>query len=126
MVKPLSLRNKLPKRRSTTDQFIFQRRTLVTEEASTGPSAQLQDDTSSNIVRDSPSSADAEIGAGLDKTNSGGDTEAGSDPGEIHESQPPPEQVLKDEDQARPDPGISHMALAGPDPKPMHDEFMAD
>ncbi|GJV18630.1 hypothetical protein Tco_1367650 [Tanacetum coccineum] len=31
-----------------------------------------------------------------------------------------------DEDQARPDPEISRVALAGPDPKPTHDEFMAD
>ncbi|GJW32398.1 retrovirus-related pol polyprotein from transposon TNT 1-94 [Tanacetum coccineum] len=62
-----------PKRRSTTDQFIFQRRTPATEEASTEPSAQPQDDTSANIVRDSPSSADAETGVGSDKINSGGD-----------------------------------------------------
>ncbi|GJX57491.1 hypothetical protein Tco_0287388 [Tanacetum coccineum] len=111
-----------PKRRSTTNQFIFQRLTLVTEEALTGPSAQPQDDTSTNIVRDSPSSADAETGAGSDKTNSGCDTEvfqitdelgedvdeqlnleektaeldqdqAGSDLGETHESRPPPKQV---------------------------------
>ncbi|GJU44358.1 hypothetical protein Tco_1201624 [Tanacetum coccineum] len=39
-----------PKRRSTTDQFIFQRRTPATEEASTGPSAQPLDDTSTNII----------------------------------------------------------------------------
>ncbi|GJS30248.1 hypothetical protein Tco_0490868 [Tanacetum coccineum] len=39
---------------------------IVTEE---------QDDTSANIVRDSPSPADAETGVGYDKTNSGGDTE---------------------------------------------------
>ncbi|GJR57118.1 hypothetical protein Tco_1499280 [Tanacetum coccineum] len=144
-----------PKRRSTTDQFIFQRRTPATEEASTRPSAQPQDDTSANIIRDSPSSADAEIGARSDKANSGGDTEilqitedlgedvdklenieektveldqdqAGSDPGETHESQPPPEQVLMDEDQAGPDLGISRVALAGPDPEPTYDEFMAD
>ncbi|GKC31209.1 hypothetical protein Tco_1038503 [Tanacetum coccineum] len=63
------------KRRSTTNQFIFQRRTVATEEASTGPSAQPQDDTSANIVRDSPSPADAETGFDTDKTNSGGDTE---------------------------------------------------
>ncbi|GJT89015.1 hypothetical protein Tco_1070732 [Tanacetum coccineum] len=31
-----------------------------------------------------------------------------------------------DEDQAGPDPGISCVALAGLDPKPTHDEFMAD
>ncbi|GKE40038.1 hypothetical protein Tco_1463443, partial [Tanacetum coccineum] len=45
------------------------------EEASTGPSVQPQDDTSANIVRDSPSSADAETGAESEKTNSGGNTE---------------------------------------------------
>nr|GFA94160.1 hypothetical protein [Tanacetum cinerariifolium] len=42
-----------PKRKSTKDQFIFHRRTPVTEEASTAPSAQPQDDASANIVRDS-------------------------------------------------------------------------
>ncbi|GKC48906.1 hypothetical protein Tco_1071651, partial [Tanacetum coccineum] len=106
-----------PKRRSTTDQFIFQRRTLATKEASTGQSAQPQDDTSANIVRDSPSPIDAETRAESAKTNSGGDTkilqiakelgedvpnqvkleektaeldqdQAGSDPGESLESQP--------------------------------------
>ncbi|GJS73560.1 hypothetical protein Tco_0706401 [Tanacetum coccineum] len=144
-----------PKRRSTTDQFILQRRTPTTEEASTGPSAQPLDDTSANIIRDSPSPADAETGARSDKTSSGGDTEivqiteelgedvekqenvkektveldqdqAGSDPGETLESRPQPEQVHMEEDQAGPDPGISRVALAGPDPEPTHDEFMAD
>ncbi|GJY16922.1 hypothetical protein Tco_0387344 [Tanacetum coccineum] len=109
----------IPKRRSTTDQFIFQRRTPATEEETTRPSAQPQDDTSANIVRDSPSLADAETGAGSDKKSSRGDTkilhitqelgedvekqldleektteldqdQAGSDPGETHESRPPP------------------------------------
>ncbi|GKD16939.1 hypothetical protein Tco_1206097 [Tanacetum coccineum] len=140
-----------PKRRSTTDQFIFQRQTPSTKEASTRPSAQLQDDTSANIVRDSPSPADAETGAESDKTNSEGDTEilqiteelgddvdkkvnleektieldqdqARLDPGETYESIPSPEH----EDQARPDPGESLVALAGPDPEPTHDEFMAN
>ncbi|GKB49833.1 hypothetical protein Tco_0900586, partial [Tanacetum coccineum] len=107
----------MPKRRSTTDQFIFQRRTPATKEASTGPSAQPEDDTSANIVRDSPSPADAETGADTDKTNSGGDTEilqigeeqgqAGSDPGKTSESQPPPERVLMKEDQTGPDPGLN-------------------
>ncbi|GJY96768.1 hypothetical protein Tco_0513678 [Tanacetum coccineum] len=144
-----------PKRRSTTDQFIFQRRTLATKEASTGPSAQPQDDASANIVCDSPSHADAETSADTDKTNSGGNTEilqigeeqgedvdnqvnleektaeldqgqAGSDPGKTPESRPPPEQVFMDEDQAGPDPGESHVALAGPNPEPTHDEFMAN
>ncbi|GKG58391.1 hypothetical protein Tco_0592170, partial [Tanacetum coccineum] len=43
-------------------QFIFQRRTPATEEASTGPSTQPQDETS------------AKIGTGSNKINSGGDT----------------------------------------------------
>nr|GEU58516.1 hypothetical protein [Tanacetum cinerariifolium] len=66
-----------PKRRSTTDQFVLQRHNPVTEEASTRPSAQAQDDTSINIIRDSPSPADAETetSAASEKTNSGGDTE---------------------------------------------------
>ncbi|GJR72068.1 retrovirus-related pol polyprotein from transposon TNT 1-94 [Tanacetum coccineum] len=97
---------------------------------------------------------DAETGAGSNKTNNGGDTEilqiteelgedvekqvdleektaeldqdqAGSDPGETHESRPSPEQVLIDEDQAGQDPGISHVALAGRDPEPAYDKFMA-
>nr|GEV60473.1 retrovirus-related Pol polyprotein from transposon TNT 1-94 [Tanacetum cinerariifolium] len=60
-----------PKRRNTTDQFVLQRRIPVTKVASTGPSAQAQDDTSVNIVRDSPSPADAEteIGVASEKTN---------------------------------------------------------
>ncbi|GKC91690.1 hypothetical protein Tco_1152339 [Tanacetum coccineum] len=49
--------------------------TLATEEASTGPSTQPQDDASANIVYDSPSPTKAETGADIDKTNSGGDTE---------------------------------------------------
>ncbi|GJW35780.1 hypothetical protein Tco_0058700 [Tanacetum coccineum] len=49
-------------------------RTLATEEASTGPSVQPQNNTSTNIVCDSPSPADAKTGADTDKTNNGGDT----------------------------------------------------
>ncbi|GJS81285.1 hypothetical protein Tco_0747826 [Tanacetum coccineum] len=119
-----------PKRRSTTDQFIFQRQTPMTEEASPRPSAQPQDDTSANIVRESLSPADAETGADTDKTNSGEKTDeldqgqAGSDPGKTPESRPPPEEVFMDEDQAGPDPGVSRVALVGPNPKPTHEEFM--
>ncbi|GJW10732.1 retrovirus-related pol polyprotein from transposon TNT 1-94 [Tanacetum coccineum] len=126
----------MPKRRSATDQFIFQRWTPATEEASTGPSAQPQDDTSANIVHDSPSPVDAETSADTDKTDSGGDTEilqigeeqsedvanmvnleektteidegqARSDPGKTPESRPPLDDDKMDEDQARPDPGES-------------------
>ncbi|GKA86721.1 hypothetical protein Tco_0808432, partial [Tanacetum coccineum] len=105
-----------------------------TEEALTRPSTELEDDTSANIVRDTPSPTDAETGAVTNKTNSEGDTEilnigeeqgedvgdkvnqeekiaeidegqAGSDPSKTPESRPPPERVLMEEDQAGPDPG---------------------
>ncbi|GJW77050.1 hypothetical protein Tco_0138732 [Tanacetum coccineum] len=144
-----------PKRISTTDQFILQRQTPTTEEASTRPSAQPLDDTSANIIRKSPSLADAETGARSDKTSSEGDTkivqiteelgedvekqknvkektveldqdQAGPDPGETLKSRPQPEQVHLEEDQAGLDPGISRVALTRPDPEPTHDEFMVD
>nr|GEV55213.1 retrovirus-related Pol polyprotein from transposon TNT 1-94 [Tanacetum cinerariifolium] len=144
-----------PKKRSTMDQFIFQRRTPAIEAYSTGPSAQAQDDTCANIICDSPSLADAKICAASEKTNNESDTEilqineeqekdvdeqvnlkektdeldqgqARSDPGRTLESRPSPEQVVLDEDQAGLDPGESHRALAGPDPEPTHDEFMND
>ncbi|GKD11609.1 hypothetical protein Tco_1196016 [Tanacetum coccineum] len=119
------------------------------------PAKPSPDDTSANIVRETPSPADVETCADTDKTNSGGDTEilqigeeqgddatnvvnldektaeideghAGSNPGKTPESRPQPEQVFMDEDQARSDPGISRVALTGPDPKPTYDEFMAN
>ncbi|GJX92706.1 hypothetical protein Tco_0347292 [Tanacetum coccineum] len=133
----------------------YDRQTPSTKEASTGPSSQPQDDASANIVRESPSPADAETGADIDKTNSGGDTkilqigeeqgnevatevnleettteidegQVGSDPDKTLESRPPPDDDKMDEDLARPDPGESRVALAGPNPEPMHDEFMAN
>ncbi|GKC25019.1 hypothetical protein Tco_1027169, partial [Tanacetum coccineum] len=136
-------------------QMSLESRTPTTDEASTRPSAQPLDDTSANIIRDSPSPEDAETGARSDKTSSGGDTEivqiteeleddvekqekveekmveldqdqAGSDPGETLKSRPQLEQVHMEEDRAGPDPGISRVVLTGLDPEPTHDEFMAD
>ncbi|GKA85413.1 retrovirus-related pol polyprotein from transposon TNT 1-94 [Tanacetum coccineum] len=120
-----------PKRRSITDQFIFQRRTSTTEEASTGPFAQPQDDASTNIVRESLSTCNAEIMLIQTRTNSGGDMRytqqnAGSDPGKTPKSRPPPDDDKMDEDQAGPDPGESCVALARPNPEPTYDEFMAN
>nr|GEX13825.1 E-beta-farnesene synthase [Tanacetum cinerariifolium] len=48
--------------------------TPVTEEAFTGPFAKPQDDTSANVVRDTPSPTDAKTGADTEKSNSEGDT----------------------------------------------------
>ncbi|GKG20873.1 hypothetical protein Tco_0380674, partial [Tanacetum coccineum] len=118
------------------------------------PTIEPQDDTSTNVVRNTPSPIDVETGADIDKTNSKGDTEilnvseeqgedvsnkvnleektaeidegqAGSYPGLTPESRPPLERVLMEEDHVGPNPGQSHVALAGPDPEPIHDEFVA-
>nr|GEU90506.1 retrovirus-related Pol polyprotein from transposon TNT 1-94 [Tanacetum cinerariifolium] len=117
-----------PKRRSTTDQFILQRRTPATKEASIGPSSQPQDDTFANIVHETPSHADAETGTDTEKVISEGDTEILNigwiRPGKTPESQTPPNDKM-DEDQAGSYPGKSHVALAGPNPEPMHDDFVA-
>ncbi|GJU21528.1 hypothetical protein Tco_1154870 [Tanacetum coccineum] len=109
------------------------RRTPATKEASTGPSKWPQDDASANIVRESPSPMDAKTGANTDKTNSGeektveiDEDQVGSDPGKAPESRPPPDDDKMDEDQAGPDPGEIRVALAGPNPKPTHDEFIAN
>nr|GEW64127.1 reverse transcriptase domain-containing protein [Tanacetum cinerariifolium] len=96
----------------------------ATEEGSTGPSSQPQDDASVNIVHKSSSPADAETGVDTDKTTIGG--HAGSDPCKTPESQPPPEQEFMKEDEAGPDPGVSRVVLAGPNPEPTHEEFMAN
>ncbi|GJW39839.1 hypothetical protein Tco_0065684 [Tanacetum coccineum] len=56
-----------PKKTSTTDQYIFQRRIPVTEEAPTGPFAQPEDDTSANIVPDTSSPTDAKTCTETDK-----------------------------------------------------------
>nr|GEY21124.1 hypothetical protein [Tanacetum cinerariifolium] len=52
--------------------------------------------------------------------------QAGSDPDKTPESRPPPEQEFIEEDQVGPDPKVSRVALAGPNPEPTHEEFMAN
>nr|GEX09437.1 hypothetical protein [Tanacetum cinerariifolium] len=126
-----------PKKKSTIGQFLLQRHTPATKEASTGPSAQSEDDTSVNIVRDTLSCTDAKTGADTDKTSNEGYTEIlnisgeqgediankvdleektveideghdGSDLGKTPKSRPPPECVLMKEDQAGPNTKESH------------------
>ncbi|GJU21684.1 hypothetical protein Tco_1155026 [Tanacetum coccineum] len=110
----------VPKKTSTTDQYIFQRRIPVTEEASTGPSAHPKDDTYSNIVCDTPSPTDAETGASTDKTNSEGDTEILN----ISEKQGEDvaDKVNLEEKTTEIDEG---QAGSNPDPESMHDDFVA-
>ncbi|GKA11426.1 hypothetical protein Tco_0690972 [Tanacetum coccineum] len=76
---------------------------------------------------------DAETGADIEKSNNEGDNEilnvaeeqgqAGS--GKTLESRPPPERVHIEEDQAGSNSRQSHVVLAGPSPKPMHEDFVA-
>ncbi|GJW64432.1 retrovirus-related pol polyprotein from transposon TNT 1-94 [Tanacetum coccineum] len=97
-----------------------QRRIPVTKEASTRPSTQLKDDTSANIVHETPSPPDAETGVEAKMSNKQLNLmKARLDPGNTLESQPPP-----DEDQAGSNPGQSHVALARPNPKPMQEDFI--
>nr|GEW42384.1 hypothetical protein [Tanacetum cinerariifolium] len=129
------------------------RRISLTEEASTRPSAQPEDDASANIICNTPSPTDAETGDDTDKTNNEADTEilniggkqeedvsnkedldrktakidegqAGSDLGKTLKSRPPPKYARMEEEQAGPNLGLSHVALSGPDPEPMHDDFV--
>nr|GEY76908.1 hypothetical protein [Tanacetum cinerariifolium] len=78
-------------------------------------------------ICETPSPVDAETGTDMDKVISEGDTEmlniVGSYPGKTLESRPSPDDDKIDEDQAGSNPGKSHVALAGPNPEPMHDDF---
>nr|GEX21672.1 hypothetical protein [Tanacetum cinerariifolium]GEY10237.1 hypothetical protein [Tanacetum cinerariifolium] len=95
----------------------------ATDETSTGPLAHRQDDTSANIVCDSSSPTDAETEEKTDELSQG---QAGLDPSITLESRPLQEQEFIDEDQARPDPVVSRVALPGPKSKPTHEEFLAN
>ncbi|GJV93156.1 hypothetical protein Tco_1540969 [Tanacetum coccineum] len=117
-----------PKKKSTTDQYIFQRRTPVTGEESTGPSARSQDDTFANVVviLQIPN-VDEERGENVSNTMALEEEtvehdkgQARSDPGNTLESRAPP-----DKDQAGPNPRQSHVALAEPNPEPIHEDFSA-
>ncbi|GJX35266.1 retrovirus-related pol polyprotein from transposon TNT 1-94 [Tanacetum coccineum] len=110
------------------------RRNPVTQDASTRPSAQPQDDTSVNVVQDTllptDSTNDAETAADMEQSNKEifiefDEGQAGSDLSKTPESRPPPEHELLEKDQAGSDPGQSHVAQAGPNPKTMHEDFIA-
>ncbi|GKE04544.1 hypothetical protein Tco_1396562 [Tanacetum coccineum] len=64
-----------PKKTSTTDEYIFQRRIPVTEEPSTRPSTQPEDNAFANIVHDTSSPTNVETVAETNNTNSKKDTE---------------------------------------------------
>ncbi|GJS55999.1 hypothetical protein Tco_0629361 [Tanacetum coccineum] len=82
-----------------------------------------EDDTSANVVCDTSSPADAKTGADMEKSTNEG--QARSDPGKTPESRPLPKHVLMEEYQARSNHGQSHVVQAGPNPEPMHEDFVA-
>ncbi|GJS35910.1 hypothetical protein Tco_0534292 [Tanacetum coccineum] len=89
-----------------------------------------QDDTSTNIVSDTPSPIDAKTGADTEKTYSEAATEildVSEEQGEdVSNTVALEEKTAKmDEGQAGSNPVLSHVALAGPDPEPMHEDFIA-
>ncbi|GJY20337.1 hypothetical protein Tco_0392903 [Tanacetum coccineum] len=107
----------------------------VTQDASTGPSTQPQDDTSVNVVCDTPSHVDAETGADMEKSNSEGDTEIlnvdeqrGEDVSNMVALE---ERTVKlDKGQTGLDPGKTPKyrplpERAGPNPEPMHEDLVA-
>nr|GEU67890.1 hypothetical protein [Tanacetum cinerariifolium] len=63
-----------PKKKSITDQYIIQRWIPVTQDATTRPFAQPQDDTSANVIHDTLSPADAETEVDTENSNSKGYT----------------------------------------------------
>ncbi|GJS68258.1 hypothetical protein Tco_0682823 [Tanacetum coccineum] len=104
-----------PKNKSTTDQYIFQRQTPATQDSSTRPFAQPQDDTSANVADTEIFNNDEEHGeevshtVALEERNVELDEgQARSDPAKTPESRPEPEHELMEEDQAGSNPRQSH------------------
>nr|GEV29518.1 hypothetical protein [Tanacetum cinerariifolium] len=100
---------------------------IVTEEQAAQSLLALH--TPKRKIRETSSPVDAETDADTDRVIGEGDTDVldidGSDPGKTPESRPPPEDDKMDEDRAGLDPRKSHVALTGPNPEPMHDDFVA-
>ncbi|GJV22408.1 hypothetical protein Tco_1371428 [Tanacetum coccineum] len=135
----------LSKKKSTTYQFILQRRDQAPYDSTTSPFSQPQDDTSKKVVNESSSTPDSEwTESGTEATAPKVDKEqgevasttvtsgvgisvrtknqAGSDPGQGHEALAGSNLEPMQEDTS---PGKEHMALAGPNPKHMDEDFYA-
>ncbi|GKC17352.1 hypothetical protein Tco_1014134 [Tanacetum coccineum] len=102
------------KKKSATDHFILQRRIPVTYDTTTEPFSQPQDDTSEKVVQETSSPSD-----------STSVTKVGKEQGEEASTIVAFEEKIADraEDQAGPDPGKGHEALAGSNPEPMNEDF---
>ncbi|GKB45668.1 hypothetical protein Tco_0896421 [Tanacetum coccineum] len=94
----------------------------VTQDVTIGPSAQPEDDTSTNMVRESSSPADAETDAVMKSSISEADTEILSVGEELPQGEEVSKTVTLEETTIDVDEG---QAGSDPDPEPMHDDFVA-
>ncbi|GKC84224.1 hypothetical protein Tco_1139941, partial [Tanacetum coccineum] len=106
-----------------------ERRIIATQDETTRPSAQPEDASSAQMVRETLSHADAETGVDEEKTNSEADTEImniGDEQGEDATNTVALEEITieLDKGQARSNTKQSYVALAGPNPEPMHGDFL--
>nr|GEX96706.1 hypothetical protein [Tanacetum cinerariifolium] len=79
-----------PKKRSTTDQYVLQRQTPITHDEPTGPSAQLQDDTSEKMFQETSSPADSTNVAEKEADTKRTDSDTGTEVLNIDEEQDEP------------------------------------
>ncbi|GJV02273.1 hypothetical protein Tco_1335842 [Tanacetum coccineum] len=138
----------LSKKKRTTDQFILVRRDQAPHDLTTGPSSQIEDDTSEKVVHESSSTTDSERKkSGTEAAAPKGDKEqgevassivtsgvgisvhtedqAGSNPGKAHEALAGLDPEPMQEEQTGPDSGKVHVSLAGPNPEHRDEEFLA-
>ncbi|GKC95992.1 hypothetical protein Tco_1161434 [Tanacetum coccineum] len=119
----------LSKKKSTTNQFILQRRVQTTHNATTGPSSQPQDDVSEKDVQETLSPTDSTSVAEKDNDSEQIQSDTGSKAligdEEKDKSRSSPEHDKVGEDQAGSNPRKSHEAPAGSNPEPIHEDFYA-
>ncbi|GJS48553.1 hypothetical protein Tco_0598674 [Tanacetum coccineum] len=113
----------MSKKKRTTDQFILVRRDQAPHVSTTGPSSQLEDDTSEKVTGSDPEKAHEAL-AGPDPEPMQED-QAGSDPEKAHEALAGPDHEPMQEDQTGSNSGKVHVSLIGPNPEHMDDEFLA-
>ncbi|GKB66539.1 hypothetical protein Tco_0927951 [Tanacetum coccineum] len=123
----------LSKKKSTTDQFILQRRDQAPHDSTTRPFSQPQDDTSEKVVHESSSTTDSErTESETEATTPKVDKEQGEvasttvcPPSPPFSIFPPHSGVgisVHTENQAGSDPGQGHEALAGSNLEPMQED----
>nr|GEV78559.1 hypothetical protein [Tanacetum cinerariifolium] len=122
-----------PKKKSITDQYIFQMRSSVTLDASTRPMYNIRmiHPRMWSMILRLPQILPMILKLVLiwkiltERTVKLDEGQARSNLGKTLESRPPPKREFIKEDQAGSDPGQCHVAQARPNPEPMHEDFIA-